>query len=429
MREIAQPTLLIENGRVIDPKNHVDRPSDVFIQEGKIAAVGKKPPGFVPDGIIDASGWIVCPGLIDLSARLGALEPELSAAVAGGITATVCPPDTEPPLDEPGLVERLVRRGASLGLARVVPVGALTQALAGERLAEMYSLHEAGCVAFSQVQRPIFDTQVLFRAMQYAATFGFAVHLQAQDPCLSRDGVAHDGEFASRRGLPGIPVCAETVAIATALLLAETTGVRLHFGRLSSAAGIDLVRKAQRAGLKVSCDVAIHHLHLSEDDIDYFDSHARFVPPLRSADDRNALREAVADGTAALCSDHTPLVEDAKSLPFPDASPGASALELFLPLTLKWAEESALPLDTALARVTCDPARILGIDAGELTVGRAADLCVFDPTETWRVCPETLRSDGKNTPFLGAELAGRVKATLVGGHVVFGGDSLLVQRG
>ncbi|MDR1367989.1 MAG: dihydroorotase [Candidatus Accumulibacter sp.] len=422
MSKYAGDALSIKNGRVIDPKNHIDRIADIFVQDGRIVAVDSPPPGFVPGGDIDARNWVICPGLVDLSARLGALEPELSAAVGGGITATVCLPDTQPPLDEPGLVERLVRRSAALGLARVVPVGALTQQLAGERLAEMYSLSKAGCVAFSQVQYPIFDTQVLFRAMQYAATFGFAVHLQAQDPCLSRDGVAHDGEFASRRGLPGIPVCAETVAIATALLLAEATGVKLHFGRLSSAAGVALIRKARRAGLNVSCDVAIHHLHLSEDDIGYFDSHARFVPPLRSVGDRNALREAVADGTAALCSDHTPLDEDAKLLPFPDASPGASALELFLPLALKWAEESGLPLETALARVTCDPARILGIDAGNLTVGSAADICVFNPVEVWRVCPETLRSDGKNTPFLGAELTGRVKATLVGGRVVFGGD-------
>ncbi|MDR1275727.1 MAG: dihydroorotase [Candidatus Accumulibacter sp.] len=414
--------VLIKNGRVVDPKNRVDRVADVFIDGGRIAAVGSPPQGFVPNTVIDARDRIVCPGLVDLSARLGALEPELSAAVGGGITVTACPPDTQPPLDEPGLVERLVRRSAALGLARVVPVGALTQQLAGERLAEMFSLHEAGCAAFSQVQYPIFDTQVLFRAMQYAATFGFAIHLQAQDPYLSRDGVAHDGEFASRRGLPGIPVCAETVAIATALVLAETTGARLHFGRLSSAAGVALVRKAKSAGLNVSCDVAIHHLHLSEDDIGYFDSHARFVPPLRSAEDRSALRDAAADGTAALCSDHTPLDEDAKLLPFPDASPGASALELFLPLTLKWAEESALPLETALARVTCDPARILGIDAGELTVGRAADLCIFDPAETWRVSAETLCSDGKNTPFLGVELTGRVKATLIEGRVVFGDD-------
>ncbi|MDR2508113.1 MAG: dihydroorotase [Candidatus Accumulibacter sp.] len=414
----------IKNGRVVDPKNRVDRIADVFLRGSRITAVGEAPAGFTPDRVIDATGHVVCPGLVDLSARPGNLESELSAAVAGGITTVACAPDTQPPLDEPGLVERLVRRSAALGLARVVPVGALTQGLAGERLAEMHSLSEAGCAAFSQAQRPVFDTQILSRAMQYAATFGFAVHLQPQDPYLSRDGIAHDGRFAASLGLAGIPVCAETIAISTALRLAEMAGVQLHLGRLSSAAGVALVREARRDGLNVSCDVAIHHLHLSEDDIAYFDSHAHFIPPLRAVEDRSALREAVADGTAVLCSDHTPLDEDAKLLPFQDASPGATAFELFLSLTLKWAEESGTPLRTALARLTCDPAAILGIDAGELAVGHTADICIFDPSEIWRVSTKTLRSDGKNTPFLDASLTGRVKTTLVDGRIVFESDPL-----
>jgi dihydroorotase len=330
-----------------------------------------------------------------------------------------CPPDTRPPLDEPGLVERLVRRSEALGLARVFPIGALTQQLAGEKLAEMASLTKAGCIAFSQAKQPIFDTQVLLRAMQYAATFDYAIRLQPQDHYLARDGVAHDGEVASRLGLAGIPVCAETVAISTALQLARETGVRLHLARLSSAAGVALVREARRSGLKVTCDIAIHHLHLSEVDIGYFDTHARFDPPLRSGSDRDALRAAVAEGLAAVCSDHTPVDADGKQLPFGEASPGATGLELLLPLILKWAEEAKLPLATALARVTCDPAAILGIETGSLAVGKAADLCLFDPVEPWRVTPDALRSQGKNTPFMGYEMAGRVRATLVGGRVVF----------
>ncbi len=411
--------LQIKNGRVIDPKNGIDAKTDIFITNGRVASIGQPPAGFTPGQVIDASDRIVCPGFVDLSTRLGGLESELAAAVAGGVTAVACPPDTKPPLDEPGLVERLVRRSEALGLARVFPIGALTQQLAGEKLAEMGSLAQAGCIAFSQAKQPVFDTQVLLRAMQYAATFDYAIRLQPQDHYLARDGVAHDGEVASRLGLAGIPVCAETVAISTALQLARETGVRLHLARLSSAAGVALVREAKRAGLKVSCDIAIHHLHLSEVDIGYFDSHARFDPPLRSGSDRDALRVAVAEGLAAICSDHTPVDEDGKQLPFAEALPGATGLELLLPLVLKWAEQEKIPLLTALARVTCDPAAILGIECGSLTIGFPADICIFDPVEPWVVTAESLRSQGKNTPFLGYEMAGRVHTTLVSGRIVF----------
>ena len=409
----------IKGGRLIDPKNNVDAQGDLFVVNGVVAAIGELSQGFVAERTIDATGCVVCPGLVDLSARLPNLDAELQAAVAGGVTAVACPPDTKPPLDEPGLVERLVRRSESIGLARVFPIGALTQQLAGERLAEMGGLSRAGCVAFSQATRPIFDTQILLRAMQYAATFGYAIRLQPQDHYLALNGVAHDGEVASRLGLAAIPVCAETLAISTALHLAQETGVRLHLSKISSAAGMALVREAKRNGVQVSCDVAIHHLHLSETDIGFFDSHARFDPPLRTAGDRDALRKAVAEGVAVVCSDHTPVDEDGKQLPFGEAVPGAVGLELLLPLLCKWAAEDRVPLVTALARVTSDPAAILGIDAGSLRVGQRADVCVFDPDEPWCVKPEALHSQGKNTPFLGWEMPGRVRATLVGGCVVF----------
>lgn len=368
---------------------------------------------------IEAQGLIACPGLVDLSTRLGSIEPELSAAVAGGVTSVACPPDTKPPLDEPGLVERLVRRTDTLGLARVYPIGALTQKLAGEKLAEMHSLTRAGCIAFSQAKQPMFDTQLLLRAMQYAATFGYTVRMRPQDQYLARDGVAHDGEVAARLGLSGVPIAAETVAIATALQLACATGVRLHLSRLSSAAGVALVQQARQSGLPVTCDVSIYHLHLSEQDIGYFDSNSRFDPPLRSINDCQALRQAAKQGVAAICSDHTPVDADGKQLPFGEALPGASALELLLPLTLQWAAECGLPLVTALARITCDPAAILGVSGGSLRPGSAADICLFDPEEKWLITPETLRSQGKNTPFLGREVAGRVRMTLVGGRIVY----------
>ena len=418
---MGEETLQIRNGRLVDPANRVDGRLDLFVAGGRVAAIGQPPPGFTAQRVIDAAGMIVCPGLVDLSARLGAIEPELAAAVAGGVTSLACPPDSKPPLDEPGLVERLVRRSDTVGLARVYPIGALTQQLAGERLAEMNGLARAGCIAFSQAKRAIVDTQLLLRAMQYAATFGYAVRLRPQDDFLARDGVAHDGEVASRLGLTGIPVVAESIATATALQLAAHTGVRLHLSRLSSAAAIGLVRAARDGGMPVSCDVAVHHLHLSEMDIGFFDSNARFDPPLRAASDRDALRSAVADGVAAICSDHTPVDADGKQLPFAEALPGASALELLLPLTLLWATQSRVPLLSALARITSDPAAILGIAAGSLGVGAAADLCIFDPDGSWRVTPEALRSQGKHTPYLGYELSGRVHLTLVGGRVVFEG--------
>ena len=416
----------IQNGRVVDPASGFDAVTDLYLAEGRIAARGAAPDGFVADRTIDARDLVVCPGLIDLSARLAArlgtlesVESELAAAVAGGVTAIACPPDAAPVLDAPDRVERLIQRSAALGLARVYPLGALTQSLDGEKLAELAALAGAGCIAFSPVQPALPDTAVLLRALQYAATFGYTVRLQPQDRALVQGGVAHDGQVATRLGLPGIPVCAETVALATALQLARASGARLHFSRISSAAGIALLREARAAGLAVSCDVGIHHLHLTDMDVGFFDANARLDPPLRTASDRDALRAAAADGLAAICSDHSPVDTADKQRPFGEAAPGASALELLLPLTLKWATEMKLPLATALARITCDAAAVLGVEGGTLAVGAPADVCLFDAQDTWRVQPEALKSRGKNTPFLGYVMEGRAQATLVAGRVVF----------
>lgn len=418
----------IQNGRIIDPASKIDQQADLYIADGRIAAIGQAPAGFEAEGIVDARGCIVCPGLVDLAARLrepgneyrATLESEMAAAATGGVTSLACPPDTDPPLDEPGLVEMLKHRTRLPEFARVYPIGALTLQLAGERLTEMAELAEAGCRAFGQANVAIVNTQVLRRAMQYAATFDFPVWLQAQDPFLAKGGVAHDGEVATRLGLVGIPVSAETIALATILQLARETGARVHLTRISSAAGLAMIATARRNGIAATCDVSIHHLHLSEHDIGHFNSHARLDPPLRSAADCAALRQGLADGSInALCSDHAPVDDDAKQQPFADAEAGASGLELLLPLTLKWAAELQLPLTTALARITCDPARILGIEAGTLAVGAAADICVFDPDEVVRITRESLRSQGKNTLFLGQELAGRVRYTLIDGQLAY----------
>jgi dihydroorotase len=418
----------IKNGRLVDPASGVDAQRDLFIAAGRIAAAGSAPGGFVANRVIDAAGLVVCPGLVDLSARLrepgfeykATLESEMAAAAAGGVTSLACPPDTDPPLDEPGLVEMLKHRARHPNFAHVYPVGALTLGLAGERLTEMAELVEAGCIAFGQAQAPVVDTRVLMRAMQYAATFGFPVWLQAQDPFLGKDGVAHDGDVATRLGLPGIPVSAETIALSTILQLARDTGVRIHITRISSAAALEMIEAARASGIPATCDVSINHLHLSDADIGYFNPHARLAPPLRSGRDRDALRRGLAEGAInALCSDHAPVDDDAKQAPFGEAAPGATGLELLLPLTLKWAGEMKLPLGRALARITCDAAHVLGLPAGTLAVGAAADVCIFDPRRSFRVARESLKSQGRNTPFLGQELPGRVLCTLIEGHVAF----------
>ena len=420
----------IKGGRLIDPKNGVDRLATLFVADGMIAAIGTAPAGWTADRTIDAKKLIVAPGFVDLSARLrepgfehkATLESEMDAAVAGGVTCLACPPDTDPPLDEPGLVEMLKHRARSLNLAHVHPVGALTVGLKGFELTEMGELAEAGCVAFSQADAPLVDTQVLMRAMQYAATFGHRVWLRPQDAYLSKIGVAHDGEVATRLGLAAIPASAETIALATIFALVRETGARVHLARLSTADGVAMVRAAKKDKLPVTCDVAVHHLHLCDVDIGWFDAQCRMTPPLRGTRDRSALRAGLADGTIdAICSDHTPVDDDAKQLPFAEAEPGATGLELLLPLTLKWAAADKVALPAALACITAHPAAVLGIESGHLAVGAAADVAIFDPEAHWTVEPGRLKSQGKNTPFLGLEVAGRVKATLVGGQVVFEG--------
>ena len=419
----------ITHGRLIDPAQGIDRVAPLYIAAGRIVSVGTAPGGWTANRTLDAKGFVVCPGLVDVSARLrepgfeykATLESEMEAAGAGGVSSLACPPDTDPPLDEPGLVEMLKYRARSLNRANVYPIGALTQQLAGTQITEMNELAEAGCVAFSQAEQAIVDTQVLFRAMQYAATFGHRVWLRPQDPHLARGGFAHDGEIATRLGLAAIPSSAETIAIATILSLARESGARVHLCRLSTAEGVAMVRAAKASGLSVTCDVAAHHLHLCDVDIGWFDAHANLVPPLRGTRDRAALRAGVADGTIdVICSDHAPVDDDAKQLPFAEAEPGATGLELLLPLTLKWAQEDNVELPTALSRITAAPAAVLGVAAGNLAVGAAADVCVFDPAAYWRVDRKALRSQGKNTPFLGLEVPGRVRWTLVGGQVVHG---------
>ena len=427
--------ILIQGGRVIDPATELDVLADIAIADGKILAIGGALGGFVPDTLINARGCIVMPGLVDLAVRLrepgheheGMLESELAAAVAGGVTCLVCPPDTDPVLDEPGLVEMLRFRAEKLHQSRVLPLGALTRGLKGEVLTEMLQLTQAGCVGFGQAEVAIANTQVMQRALQYAHTFGYTVWLRPQELYLGK-GVAASGPLATRMGLSGVPVASETIALHTIFELVRSTQARVHLCRISSAAGVALVRQAKQEGLPVTCDVSINSLHLTDVDMGYFDSRMRLNPPLRQQRDRDALRQGLADGTIdALVSDHTPVDEDAKDLPFAQSEPGATGLELLLSLALKWAHDDKVPLQRALQVVSAGAATVLGASLagglaeslGRFAAGAAADVCVFNPQTHWVVEPAALRSQGRHTPFSGFELPGQVVATLVAGRVAY----------
>ena len=416
----------IKNGHLIDPKNKLDAKLDVYIAAGKIAGIGSKPDGFVANQTIDATDLIITPGFVDLSVRLrepgseykATLNSELLAAAAGGVTSLACPPDTNPMLDEPGLVEMLKHRAKLLNLAHVYPLGALTRQLEGKLLTEMHALTNAGCVGFSQADATITDTQVLWRAFEYATTFGYTLFLRAEDYYLAKDGVAHDGEIASRLGLKGIPAAAEALSIASILRIAHETKTKVHLCRLSTAEGVDLVRQAKNQGVQVTADVSAQHCHLTDMDIGYFNAHANLKPPLRSIRDKNALCQGLKDGTIdAICSDHTPVDDDAKLLPFAEAEAGATGLELLLPLTLKWATDNKATLFDAVTKITNHPASILAIDGGHLSINADADIAIFNPQTEWIVTPSQLKSQGKNTPFLNAAILGKVNYTLLHGQV------------
>ncbi len=415
---------ILRGGRVIDPGTGVDRIADVHIADGHIAAIGAVEASQRVAREMDISGRVVCPGLVDLAARVrepgsthkGSVASESAAALAGGITTMACPPDTEPPIDSPATVELIRQRALAADGARVAPIGALSAGLDGEHLAPMGALARAGCVALGQADRPIRDTQVLRAGLAYAATQGRAVFLPPRDPYLSA-GYAHEGGVATRLGLSAIPVSAETSELARLIALAQDTGAHVHVGPLSSAAGVEMLRRARQDGVTITGDTAIHYLHLTEQAADGFDSDAHVAPPLREPTDRDALRNALAEGAiAAVTSDHRPHEADAKRVPFGESAPGISGLETLLSLVVELAAAGVCDLATALARVTSGPATILGAASGAVSPGALADLCVFDPTANWRVEPAALQSRGHNTPFAQRLMTGRVESVFVGGR-------------
>ncbi len=419
--------ILIHGGRVIDPANGIDDRLDVCIADSRIIAVGKAPDGFRPAQKIDATGCIVCPGLVDLSARVrepgqehkATIATESVAAAAGGITTLCCPPDTDPVVETPADIELIRLRAKASGNTRIVTLGALTRGLGGDQLSEMAALKNAGCVGVSNALKPLANTLVQRRALEYAATFDLTVFLYANDHALSAEGCAHEGKVATRMGLPGIPEAAETVAVARDLALIEQTGIRAHFCRLTTGRAVHMVARAQFDGLPVTADVAIPYLYLTEIDISDFDSNCHVIPPLRTTGDRQRLRDALQRGTlSALCSDHQPHEPDAKLGPFPSTEPGISGLDTLLPLGLRLVDEKALGLADLIHRLTAGPAAILELPAGTLSIDAPADICIFNPELIWQLEPGSMHSNGLNTPFMGWELKGRVTHTLLDGQVV-----------
>lgn len=425
--------ILIKNVRLLDPSKNIDaNNADIYIANGKIfdIVLDSSKKNFAADKIIQADGLIACPGLIDLSARLNSIEVELAAATAGGITTLVVPPDTTPPLDEPELADPLIHRAKDVKKTKVFPLGALTLGLEGKKLAELAGLKKVGCIAFSQANRPIIDTQSLLRTLQYAATFGFCVWYQPQDFYLSQNGFAHDGLIASRLGLAAIPVAAETISLLTLLELAKLTNVKLHFMRLSTAKGVEILQQNEYKN-NITYDVNIHHLLMTENNINYFDTNAKFVPPLRSENDRQSLNKAIINNdNVAITSDHTPISAENKLLPFGEAKAGASGVELLLPLTLLWAKQNQVSLLEAIKKITAIPAKIIRTavnddseknlqNLGTLNIGGNADLCLFDENESWQICEKNLKSRGKNTPFFNETLNGKVKLTIIDGRIIY----------
>ena len=417
----------ITGGRVIDPSQSLDQVGDLYISNGTIVALGDAPPDFSADNTLDATGQIVCAGLIDLCAHIrepgathkGSIAQESAAAAAGGITTLVSVPTTSPIVDTPAVAQLIQDKARAAGKVRILPMGALTQGLAGEQLSPMHALASSGCIAFSNCRHPIRSSLVLMRCLEYAATHDLLVLFQAQDAELAT-GCMHDDTTSTRLGLAGIPEAAETVEVARCLMLVEQTGARAHFGQISCERSARMIMEARERGLNVSADVAVYHLLLSDGNVNGFDSNFHVIPPLRSQLDRAGLRQALlAGGIQAICSDHQPHDPIAKQAPFAATEPGIAGLETLLSLSLMLVEQGLLELPDLIAKLTSEPAAILGIPAGTLTVGAIADICIFDPVARWTPLPATTRSGGANSPFMGVELRGQVTHTLLGGHPVF----------
>jgi dihydroorotase len=420
--------IAIENGRIIDPANQTDSIGSLYIAEGHIIAVNETPGDFTPDIVIDAHNQIVCPGFIDMSTRLrqpgqshkATIKSETRAAASGGVTTLVLQADTKPAVDTPAILELIKDLADKADYPNILTIGALTQKLEGQELSPMLALKQAGCIAVGNAGKPLSNLLILRRAMEYAASHDLLLIFRPHEHSLGNKGCAHEGAVATRYGLPGIPYTAETIALAQCLELAKQTGCRVHFGQISCKRSLIKIQQAKKYGLDVSADIAIHQLHLTENDMEPFDSAYHVLPPLRSDQDKQALREALSQGViTVLCSDHQPHDLDAKLGAFPETEPGMASIETLLSLMLKLVNDETISLSQGIAALTCNPAGILRLPSGSLSVGMIADICVFDAHMNWTIDSTTWKSKGLNTPFWGSTLSGRVTHTLQSGKIIY----------
>lgn len=421
------------NARLLDPESGLDAPGGLLAVDGRIVDIG---PGLFaggapPDSVaIDCGGHCLAPGLIDMRVHIGepgeehkeTIETASAAAAAGGVTTLVCQPDTDPPIDDPALVESIFRQARAVSDVTILPCAAVTRGMNGTDLAELGLLAEAGAVAFSDANNCIASARTLRQALSYAADIGLPVSHHLEDPSLAAGAAMNEGETATRLGLPGVPTQAETVIVERDMRIVEIAGGRWHSSPLSTADALDAIRRAKARGLTVTAETAPPYFDLNETAVGDYRTFARLSPPLRTEADRLAVVDALDDGTLdIIVSDHTPEDVEAKRLPFAQAAPGGVGLETLLPISLNLVHGGALDLLALLAKMTANPARLLGLDSGRLAKGAPADLVLFDLGRGWKISEDRLRSKSKNTPFDGRPVQGKVLRTVVAGRTVFDG--------
>ena len=420
--------ILIRGGRVIDPARRLDEPADVYLLEGRVEGVGRNlgtPPGAM---VVDASGQVVAPGLIDVHVHLREPGQEdletvatgAMAAAAGGFTAVCAMPNTDPVCDNQGVVGFVKAQAQRAGKARVYPIGAVSLGQQGQQLAEFGELVGAGAVAVSDDGKPVASSHLMRTALEYARTFGIPVADHCEDPTLA-GGAMHEGLVSTRLGLKGIPSAAEEIMVARDLLLAELTGGHIHLCHMSTRGSVDLIRRAKERGVRVTAEACPHHFSLTDEACEGYDTNAKMNPPLREAEDREAIRQALRDGTIdVIATDHAPHHYDAKEREFDDAPNGIIGLETALGLAItELVATRLLTLPELVARMSTIPAKIFGLPGGTLAPGAPADVTVFDPAAEWTVRPQEFLSKSRNTPFGGRRLTGRATVTIVRGQVVF----------
>ena len=419
--------LIIKSGNLINPGGDFSGVHDIYIKDGNVIGIDEDNTKLNSPVIIDADGCYVVPGLIDLSVRFrepglekeATILSESKAAVSSGVTTVCYMPDTQPVIDTPAQIKLVEEIFKNVNLCKVKVLASLTKGLDGNTLSPMMELKQAGAIAITNCLNPIKDSLVLRRAMEYASGQDITLFYQPQNEFLANNGCVHEGKISNKLGLPGIPSAAESSAVAEAILLSKLTGVKLHLCRISCQESLMLIRNAQEMGLAVTADVAIHQLFFDEDSINNFNSDYHVMPPFRTSEDLISLQKAICDGTVtAICSDHQPHNADAKQAPFSNTQPGISSIELLIPLLMDLVDSGLIDLNSAIAKVTTNPAAILGIKSGVIEKGAAADLCILK-TEEWVFKESSIISLGKNTPFIGKNFNTFVDKTICNGKIIY----------